>query len=610
MDIERQEERIRAMLEEELSDYSDESSSEDETDHCSEHEVNYDTEEERIDSVDVPSNSRQEEANAIIANESDSDPDDDLPLSLVRQRASASRQVSGPFYTSKDGTKWYKNCQRPNVRLRSENIVTEQAQVKNIARDASTEYECWNIFVTSDMLQEILTHTNSSIRHRQTKTAAENSSAETSFYMQETTLCELKALIALLYLAGLIKSNRQSLKDLWRTDGTGVDIFRTTMSLQRFQFLQNNIRFDDKSTRDERKQTDNMAAFRSIFDQFVQCCQNAYSPSEFLTIDEMLLSFRGRCLFRVYIPNKPAKYGIKILALVDAKNFDVVNLEVYAGKQPSGPYAVSNRPFEVVERLIQPVARSHRNVTFDNWFTGYELMLHLLNEYRLTSVGTVRKNKRQIPESFIRTDRQPNSSVFGFQKDITLVSYAPKKNKVVVVMSTMHHDNSIDESTGEKQKPEMITFYNSTKAGVDVVDELSANYNVSRNSKRWPMTLFYGVLNMAAINACIIYRANKNVTIKRTEFIRSLGLSMIYEHLHSRNKKKNIPTYLRQRIEKQLGEPSPRHVNVPGRYVRCQDCPYKKDRKTKHSCNACAKPICMEHAKFLCENCAELDSSL
>lgn len=116
----------------------------------------------------------------------------------------------------------------------------------------------------------------------------------------------------------------------------------------------------------------------------------------------------------------------------------------------------------------------------------------------------------QIPESFIRTNRQPNSSLFGFQKDITLVSYAPRKNKVVVVMSTMHHDNSIDKSTGEKQKPEMITFYNSTKAGVDVVDELSASYNVSRNSKRWPMTLFYGILNIAAINACIMYRTNKN----------------------------------------------------------------------------------------------------
>ncbi|VVD01869.1 unnamed protein product [Leptidea sinapis] len=30
----------------------------------------------------------------------------------------------------------------------------------------------------------------------------------------------------------------------------------------------------------------------------------------------------------------------------------------------------------------------------------------------------------------------------------------------------------------------------------------------------------------------------------------------------------------------------------------------------KHACNACAKPICMEHAKFICKNCADLDSNL
>lgn len=603
MSVEREEARIRAMLDEAITDSSGESSLEEETDHCSEHKVDSDTEQEGDDPVEATSStSRQVRAES----ESDDDSDDNLPLSLLRQRASASYNVRGPFYTSKDGTKWYKNSQRTNVRIRSENIVTERAQVKDIAKNASTAYECWEIFVTSDMLGEILVHTNAEIRQRQAR-AAENVNASSS-YKQETNLGELKAFIGLLYL-GLIKSNRQCLKDLWRTDGTGVDIFRTTMSLQRFQFLQNNVRFDDRSTRQERKKTDNMAAFRNIFDQFVQRCQTSYSPSEFLTIDEMLLSFRGRCLFRVYIPNKPAKYGLKILALVDAKSFYVLNLEVYAGKQPPGLYGISNKPFDVVERLIQPVSGSHRNVTFDNWFTGYDLMLHLLKEHRLTSVGTVRKNKKQIPESFTRTGKQPNTSFFGFQKDITLVSYAPKKNKVVLVMSTMHHDNAIDESTGDKRKPEIITFYNSTKAGVDVVDELSASYNVSRNSKRWPMTLFYGVLNMAAVNALIIYRANNNSTMKRTEFIRNLGLSMIYEHLQQRKSKKNIPRYIRQRIEKQLGEPSAYEANVPGRYVRCQDCPNKKDRKTKHFCTACAKPICMEHANFFCENCADLEGS-
>ncbi|XP_026323950.1 piggyBac transposable element-derived protein 4-like [Hyposmocoma kahamanoa] len=600
MNIEAQENRIRAMLEEVETDSSYESSSEGETDHCSDHNVNSDTEQEADDPVDLLSNSGQE---TVVANETYSDSDDDVPLSALGSRMFCSRQVGGSYYSSKDGTKWYKNCQRPNIRLRSENIVTERALVKTGARDADTESKCWNIFVTQSMLDETLLHTNSEIRRSQVKSNDPN-----AVHKKEITMSELKAFIGLLYIAGVTKSNRQNLKDLWRTDGTGVDVFRTTMSLQRFYFLQNSIRFDDKSTREERKKTDNMAAIRSMFDQFVQCCQNAYTPSEFLTIDEMLLSFRGRCLFRVYIPNKPAKYGLKIFALVDAKSFYVLNLEVYAGKQPLGPYAVSNTAFDVVERLIQPVSRSHRNVTFDNWFTSYTLMLHLLNEHRLTSTGTVRKNKRQIPDSFTRTGREPATSLFGFQKDITIVSYAPKKNKVVIAMSTMHHDNSIDQSTGEKNKPEIITFYNSTKAGVDVVDELSASYNVSRNSKRWPMTLFYGILNMASINAYIIYQANKSATVKRTEFIRNLGLSLIYEHLESRKEKKNIPFHIRQRITSQLGDPTPgASANMPGRYVRCRECPNKKDRKTKYICNTCAKPICMEHAKFLCQNCADLN---
>lgn len=136
---------------------------------------------------------------------------------------------------------------------------------------------------------------------------------------------------------------------------------------------------------------------------------------------------------------------------------------------------------------------------------------------------------------------------------------------------------------------------------------MSASYNVSRNSKRWPMTLFYGILNMAAINAYIIYEANKS-SIKRTEFIRNLGLSLIYKHLQTRKEKKNIPVHIRQKISSQLDDPTPGpSANVSGRYVRCSECPNKKDRKTKYCCNTCAKPISMEHAKFLCESCADIN---
>ncbi|CAH2090789.1 unnamed protein product [Euphydryas editha] len=456
------------------------------------------------------------------------------------------------------------------------------------------------------MKHAVLIHTNEEILRRQ----ASCKEPKTLYYMKETTSTELDAFIGLLYIAGLNKSSRQSLKDLWRTDGTGVEIFRTTMSLQRFYFLQNCIRFDDKCSRDDRKKVDNMTHIRTFFDQFVRCCQEAYIPHEYMAIDEMLLAFRGRCPFRVYIPSKPAKYGIKILALVDAKSFYIVNLEVYAGKQPAGPYALNNSAFSVVERLIMPISKTNRNLTFDNWFTSHELMMHLLTEHRLTSTGTVCKNKRCIPSAFLKTGKEPGTSMFGFQKDISLVSYAPKKNKVVVAMSTLHHDNKIDESTGDQKKPEILTFYNSTKVGVDVVDELSATYNVSRNSKRWPMTIFYGILNMAAINANIIFQENASKTTKRTEFLRNLRLTLIQPHLRQRSDQKNIPINLRHKISSQLNEPlQPVVQNAPGRYVRYVDCTRDKDRKTKHVCVRCGKPICLEHAIFSCKDCANSESS-
>lgn len=71
-------------------------------------------------------------------------------------------------------------------------------------------------------------------------------------------------------------------------------------------------------------------------------------------------------------------------------------------------------------------------------------MIHLLKEHSLTSIGTVRKNKTSVPEIF-KKGTEVNSSRFGFQNNITLVSYVPKKNKVVLVMSTLHHDQNIDE---------------------------------------------------------------------------------------------------------------------------------------------------------------------
>ena len=205
----------------------------------------------------------------------------------------------------------------------------------------------------------------------------------------DTDHIELKAVIGLLMLAGIYHANRLNLEEIWSTDGIGIEVFRLTMSLNRFRFLLRCLRFDDKATRAERKKVDKLAPIRQIFEMFVENCKANYVPSEFVTIDEMLVAFRGKCSFRQYIPSKPAKYGIKIHAMCDAKTFYVYNMEIYAGLQPEGPYKtdkVYNSSIAVVTRLISTISKSARNVTFDNWYTSYSLVESLLHDHNLTAV--------------------------------------------------------------------------------------------------------------------------------------------------------------------------------------------------------------------------------
>lgn len=237
------------------------------------------------------------------------------------------------------------------------------------------------------------------------------------------------------------------------------------------------LRFDNTETRNDRKQWDKLAPIRQVFEMFLNNCKKGYTIGEFATVDEMLEAFRGRCSFKQYMPKKPNKYGIKIFSLVDAKTWYVLNMEPYVGQQPEGPFRAKNDPQSIVERLFQPISGTGRNITCDNWFTSFPLITSLLNRHRTTCVGRVRKNKRELPIEFVDSKKRPvGSSVFGFQEDITIVSYVPKKGKNVILASSMHHDDSIDSSTGDKSKPEIVTFYNSTKRGVDVVDKLCAYY--------------------------------------------------------------------------------------------------------------------------------------
>ncbi|CAG9828735.1 unnamed protein product [Diabrotica balteata] len=86
-------------------------------------------------------------------------------------------------------------------------------------------------------------------------------------------------------------------------------------------------------------------------------------------------------------------------------------------------------------------------------------------------LGTYRKNKKELPHEFFKPISRPiQSRMFAFQDDITLVSYIPKRNKNVLLLFSLHHDDKIDV---DFMKPEMILDYNSTKGRVETEDKTS-----------------------------------------------------------------------------------------------------------------------------------------
>ena len=142
----------------------------------------------------------------------------------------------------------------------------------------------------------------------------------------------------------------------------------------------------------------------------------------------------------------------------------------------------TNLAAQVVENLCASFEWTNRNVTFDNYFTSFKLAQTSLSK-GVTCVGTLQKNKRCIPTNFLpHRMREVESNVFGFRRSMTLVSYVLKKNRAVIFLSTMHHNNEI--CVDNKKKSEINLYYNSTKRGIDTLDQMCHTFTVKRKTRR------------------------------------------------------------------------------------------------------------------------------
>ncbi|XP_005917063.3 uncharacterized protein LOC121813594, partial [Haplochromis burtoni] len=337
---------------------------------------------------------------------------------------------------------------------------------------------------------------------------------------------------------------------------------------------------DFRSTRCDRAKTDKFAAISSVWGSFVTNCITCYNPGLHITIDEQLFPSKTRCSFLQYIASKPDKFGIKFWVACDLKSKYICNVFPYLGKDPNRP--TGERLSEnVVMRLMEPFLDKGRNVTTDNFFTSLSLAQKLLRR-KTTILGTVNRIRREIPQSTRQTDRNAFTTQVFSTSAATLTAYAAKRKKTVYILSSMHGVVQTDNTT--KRKPNTVTLYNKTKCGVDVMDQMVREYTVRKGTRRWPVAVFYNMIDMAALNAHVLYQACTGTKERRVDFLVALATELARSHVAGKKARKE-----------QLLQTQPSDTSSPGKRASCQ---------VKHNCkNNHATVRCVHCKRYTCGKC-------
>lgn len=521
--------------------------------------------------------------------------------------------IVGDEFTSKSGLKWFSKP-KPTSRRKQRNIVTAKPGTTNYVRNAVTMKDVFDLLITDKMKEKVCIHTNEEAERDIANWNENNPNSKRKW--KELDKIELDCFLGVLLKAGALRCRKESVHEIWTTEKSiKRSFFVAALSRDRFCQISRYIRFDDKISRAQRKSIDKLAAIRDIWEDFVSNCRNCFEPFETVTVDEQLVGFRGRCPFRQFIKSKPARYGIKIWALADVYTSYLYNLQVYTGKQPGG-LPEKNQGSRVVKDLAKPLFGSGRGLTTDNFFTSFHLANDLL-EKNLTLLGTVRKSNRDTPNELKIRGQSEKSSRFAFTGEISMVSYVPKKGRLVHVLSTQHSDTSISQE--EHKKPIMILDYNSTKGGVDNADKLIREYTCARRTARWPYRLFMNILDICALNAFALFILknpdwNKQKSFRRRIFLKDLSDQLAYSHMSRRSQQSELKQHIKDAL-KDCGFmiPVKPQTNKQGnKRGRCYACPRNLDKKSRIRCYKCKRFVCEEHRRdrkevFCVSDCSNLE---
>lgn len=407
---------------------------------------------------------------------------------------------------------------------------------------------------------------------------------------------EMRKFLAIILYMGLVKYPK--IADYWNQSILYKNAFvPNLMGRNRFQLLLRYIHFSNNETA---QPNDRLHKIQDIFTMMEARFAANCVPGEVLVVDESMVPFRGRLLFRQYIPSKRHKYGLKMFKLCDTTGY-TFRMLLYSGKNFQD---VSQGLGEkVVMELCDKYLDAGRTVVTDNYYTSVPLAIKLLDR-NTHLLGTLRKNRKGLPEEVTKA-KLTKGEIVGKESEAGFVVGKWMDKREVCFLSTKH---GIDiKSTGKKNrnneeilKPNAIIDYNCGKDGVDISDQMASYFSPLRKTIRWyHKAVFELLLNTSVVNAWIIWKNLSKKTMQITEFREQLILGLV-----------GVPSRIQNTtdIEKhKLVEEQNKTSQNRKKRNRCSGCYQKiKEKQGRDIAQKTTKLVytkCDKCATFLCLSC-------
>jgi hypothetical protein len=224
---------------------------------------------------------------------------------------------------------------------------------------------------------------------------------------QDMTRKDLESFSAVLFISGIQK--RKDKPANWWSDNKLLELAKVMSGRKFFDILCYLHCCPVENQDSTANNYDPIYKVKEVKDYLESRYDQLFSPGQQLSLDETLIRALGRIKFKVRIVTESARYGIKIYVITDAVKAFVLRVLVYTGKtayhDDSESAAEKLKTVQIVNRLVEPFAGSHRMVYVDRFYTSLDL-LKSLAEKNLYLTGTMLANRIPLGIRVPKTSRQ------------------------------------------------------------------------------------------------------------------------------------------------------------------------------------------------------------